>query len=126
MKRHESAQRNRYTRELSRYLTRMAALLADEKLSNEAFVQRSAEAFKRLEAIESVVLYSGHYATLLGVVNALIERREQLVLQEHFDRADLEGLSQWLQHQLNQLEKARRQSSYSRKRRSSDRGEWDS
>ncbi len=124
MKRQESAQRIRYTRELGRYLSRIASLLEERALEQERFFERVDAAYKRLEAIEPVALYSSHYAQTLELVNTLTARLEQLRVQPVITPEERCELGQWLAYQLNQLEKSRRRSSYSRKKQSKDQG-WE-
>ena len=124
MNREESTQRNRYTRELSRYLRRMAALLADPTLEKERFATQSTTILKKLQAIEPTVLYSGQYIDLLAVVNGTIEKSSSLLMAESIERGELQDLSIWLQRQLNQLEKGKRKSTYQRNKQLDD-GEWE-
>ena len=92
-------------------MRRVASKAAEPDMTWELFCAATEEALKKLELTESVALYSPYYTEMIRVAEAI--RREA----DSQSQGDIRQVAQWLNKEINQLEKMRRVGSY---RRSSD------
>lgn len=104
----DSIKRNRYARELHRFLRRVSAHLEDRSATWESFLQACEQAFKKLQQTEAVPLYSPYNTELIRLAEAL---RSQM---DGVREREVSEVAAWLAKEMNRLEKMRRVGSYQR------------
>ncbi|MGE4296292.1 MAG: hypothetical protein AB7E49_11370 [Campylobacterales bacterium] len=105
--REDSVKRNRFARELHRFLRRSAAIASDPAASWPDFCQGVQAALKKLEQTETAALYSPYYTEMLRLA-------ESVRLRAAAPEGDMAEMSVWLPREMNRLEKMRRVGSYQR------------
>ncbi|GHV07786.1 hypothetical protein AGMMS50229_15160 [Campylobacterota bacterium] len=111
MKGGEAKQRERYAREVERFLHRILA--ASRSLDWAALTALSQDRAAKLAKQNAPAFYSPYYQQMISLANNLTQKTTN-------ETGNSTELGEWLSHELNLLEKSRRQSTYKRTKATSN------